>query len=143
MPCIMLTGDAPLTALSVAQEVAIAKKQMEKTLLLQEKGGTDSTSKWPLEWAPALQVARLNGEKPRGFVAGEVEELSREYDLATGRGRRLLAKDCRAPEVSQEEWPEPRHCCSCTVLSGTADKERFSSTRSVPGRMAMIKRRVG
>jgi len=72
--CVMLTGDAPLTALSVAQEVGIAQHAPEKALILNvtESGG--------LEWCPA--VTSSGSTSPgKVFEPLELEELSKAHDL--------------------------------------------------------------
>jgi len=82
--CVMLTGDAPLTALSVAQEVSIARFSSAKALILSEKedGG--------LEWAPAISSGKSK-ESPVPFDPKGVENLALSHDLViTGRTLELV-----------------------------------------------------
>jgi len=82
--CVMLTGDAPLTALSVAQEVSIARFSNTKALILSEKeeGG--------LEWTPAISSG-TSKESPVSFDPQEMENLSMSHDLViTGRSLELV-----------------------------------------------------
>eukprot|EP00397_Hematodinium_sp_SG-2012_P005275 GEMP01005293.1.p1 GENE.GEMP01005293.1~~GEMP01005293.1.p1 ORF type:complete len:887 (+),score=208.24 GEMP01005293.1:918-3578(+) len=65
---IMLTGDAPLTALSVAQEVHLCKFPDTKALILDES----------LQWKPAL---KRSTEKGAEFSLDTVEKLASEHDL--------------------------------------------------------------
>mmetsp|Transcript_43111 Transcript_43111/g.99299 ORF Transcript_43111/g.99299 Transcript_43111/m.99299 type:complete len:1493 (-) Transcript_43111:148-4626(-) len=78
---VMLTGDAPLTALSVAQEVGIATHALEDALLLSSDGGA-------LEWRPAITSRGASASstssssmKPKPFKAEDVEELAKTHDL--------------------------------------------------------------
>lgn len=83
--CVMLTGDAPLTALSVAQEVGIAQFSSTKTLILSEKqeGGS-------FEWAPAIS-AGSSSEPPVAFDSSGMAALSESRDLVvTGRCLEML-----------------------------------------------------
>jgi len=82
--CVMLTGDAPLTALSVARETGFAKFAPAKSLVLT---GEDEQN---LEWTPALEVTASADAKPIKFDPAGLGELSREHDLiVTGKGLEL------------------------------------------------------
>mmetsp|Transcript_40899 Transcript_40899/g.96048 ORF Transcript_40899/g.96048 Transcript_40899/m.96048 type:complete len:1481 (+) Transcript_40899:98-4540(+) len=73
--CVMLTGDAPLTALSVAHEVGIAQNKVEDAYILTQTSGG-------LEWAPAITSGPSGAAvKPKPFKPSEVEELSQKHDL--------------------------------------------------------------
>ena len=72
--CVMLTGDAPLTALSVGVEVGIAQHSPETALVLAEKEGGD------LEWRPAITSNGSTAE-PLDFDPVGVRKLSESRDL--------------------------------------------------------------
>lgn len=94
--CVMLTGDAPLTALSVAQEVSIAKFDSSKALILSEKedGG--------LEWAPAISSGKTK-EPSVAFDPKTVENLSLSHDLViTGRTMELFLQGPEKEEMSNQ-----------------------------------------
>jgi len=92
----MLTGDAPLTALSVAQEVSIARFESAKALILSEKEGGG------LEWAPAISSGKTK-EKPVSFDAATIEELSMSHDLIiTGRAMELFLQGPEKEAVSDQ-----------------------------------------
>lgn len=77
--CVMLTGDAPLTALSVAGEVGIARHSSKKALVLSEKDDG------ALEWAPAI-TSGSDALAPVAFSPAGFESLAEEHDLViTGR----------------------------------------------------------
>jgi cation-transporting ATPase 13A1 len=77
--CVMLTGDAPLTALSVAREVGITKFDPSKALILSGTDGED------MEWVNALSVGSKSSASIKFDPAG-VTKLSTEYDLVvTGK----------------------------------------------------------
>jgi len=77
--CVMLTGDAPLTALSVAREVGIAKLDPSKALVL------TGTGDHGLEWVTSLTTKASSIERIP-FQADGVRELSKKYDLViTGK----------------------------------------------------------
>ncbi|CAJ1358711.1 unnamed protein product [Effrenium voratum] len=69
--CVMLTGDAPLTALSVAVEVGIARLEPEKAMVLAE-------AKDGLEWRPAISDSKA---KPVEYSVTGLRELSKSHDL--------------------------------------------------------------
>eukprot|EP00913_Durusdinium_trenchii_P012654 g11882.t1 len=69
--CVMLTGDAPLTALSVAVEVGIATFDPQKALVLAECGES---------WRPAITSANSKAE-PVKFEASGIQKLSESCDL--------------------------------------------------------------
>ncbi|CAK9048444.1 unnamed protein product [Durusdinium trenchii] len=84
--CVMLTGDAPLTALSVAVEVGIATFDPQKALVLAECG---ESVEWSLvlrgqskdwEWRPAITSANSKAE-PVKFEASGIQKLSESCDL--------------------------------------------------------------
>lgn len=92
--CVMLTGDAPLTALSVAQEVGISSFSASKSLILSP--GDDGL----LQWTPAISS---DGEKrgPVPFKPAEMEALSREHDLIiTGASLELALSGKEAEAVN-------------------------------------------
>lgn len=72
--CVMLTGDAPLTALSVAVEVGIAQHNPEQALVLSEKDDGD------LEWRAAITSHGKQAESV-SFDATGVKALSQSRDL--------------------------------------------------------------
>eukprot|EP00435_Cladocopium_sp_Y103_P054257 s825_g17.t1 len=74
--CVMLTGDAPLTALSVAVEVGIAQFSPNNALVLTEVGEDG------LEWRPAI-TSGGNGDKvePVKFEAAGIRKLGESRDL--------------------------------------------------------------
>eukprot|EP00933_Yihiella_yeosuensis_P077350 TRINITY_DN8774_c0_g4_i1.p1 TRINITY_DN8774_c0_g4~~TRINITY_DN8774_c0_g4_i1.p1 ORF type:complete len:939 (+),score=240.14 TRINITY_DN8774_c0_g4_i1:249-2819(+) len=74
--CVMLTGDAPLTALSVAVEVGIAEFSPEKALILSEKDGDGGG----LEWRPAITTGS-HVEEPVDFASKSMAELKKCRDL--------------------------------------------------------------
>lgn len=77
--CVMLTGDAPLTALSVAREVGIAKLDASKALVLTGTGDQG------LEWVTSLTTKVASIERIP-FQADGIRELSQRYDLViTGK----------------------------------------------------------
>merc|ERR1719405_468021 len=79
----MLTGDAPLTALSVAREVEMTKHPRDMALILSEKSGSDGV----IQWVPALAECKLTAI---GYDPAEVAELAKGHDLiVTGRGLEL------------------------------------------------------
>jgi len=75
----MLTGDAPLTALSVAAETNVTCFTPDKALLLAENMSGE------LEWVAAIVAARTG--PPRPFIPTDMPALSEKYDLiVTGSG---------------------------------------------------------
>eukprot|EP00929_Paragymnodinium_shiwhaense_P113015 TRINITY_DN81280_c0_g1_i1.p1 TRINITY_DN81280_c0_g1~~TRINITY_DN81280_c0_g1_i1.p1 ORF type:complete len:1486 (+),score=495.64 TRINITY_DN81280_c0_g1_i1:141-4598(+) len=95
--CIMLTGDAPLTALSVGFEVGIARKPAEKALILAQKEGSADA----LEWRPATTAALKSG-KPQSFVPSEISKLAADYDLViTGKTLELALNAESAKQLEE------------------------------------------
>lgn len=72
--CVMLTGDAPLTALSVAQEVGLCRLPASKALILSAK---DDSS---LEWRQAIMSSKDKVD-PVPFRPEDMPSLSQEHDL--------------------------------------------------------------
>lgn len=103
--CVMLTGDAPLTALSVGHEVGICQFDPLKSLVLQEKGESGE-----LEWAPAITAKQeTKGAKamapmePRDFKPEDIEELCKEHDLViTGHSLTLALRAEDAEAVNRQ-----------------------------------------
>jgi len=89
--CVMLTGDAPLTALSVANEVGIATGR--EALILQES--EDSK----LVWAPAVTTGDTPKE-PIDFKLSEIEALCAKHELViTGRSLELALQSSEKETV--------------------------------------------
>ena len=72
--CVMLTGDAPLTALSVGVEVGIAQYEPDKALVLAE------TADGGLEWRPAI-TSNGTVADPIAFNPTGLTKLSESRDL--------------------------------------------------------------
>jgi len=72
--CVMLTGDAPLTALSVGIETAIAQYSPDEALVLTEK------SDGGVEWRPAI-TSDGRSKEPIAFNAATFAELGKSRDL--------------------------------------------------------------
>lgn len=94
--CVMLTGDAPLTALSVAVEVGIAQFSPNNALVLTEVGEDG------LEWRPAI-TSGANGDKvePVKFEAAGIRKLGESRDLIITGGplERAWQQDTQTMQV--------------------------------------------
>mmetsp|Transcript_4625 Transcript_4625/g.8342 ORF Transcript_4625/g.8342 Transcript_4625/m.8342 type:complete len:1474 (-) Transcript_4625:187-4608(-) len=97
--CVMLTGDAPLTALSVAFEVGIAKYGSSDALVLTE------TSDGGLEWSPAItsDTKKTKTREPVKFNPSEIGSLRKTSDLViTGKSlERALAREDAETMIGQ------------------------------------------
>lgn len=110
--CVMLTGDAPLTALNVAYEVEITRqKKLSDSLVLSEGEGGQ------LEWAAAFQELSF---KPERFDPAKIKEHAKKYSLVvTGRTLELaVARDDVAAIL-----PELHHICVFARLSPKQKEE--------------------
>mmetsp|Transcript_62322 Transcript_62322/g.190446 ORF Transcript_62322/g.190446 Transcript_62322/m.190446 type:complete len:1465 (-) Transcript_62322:85-4479(-) len=94
---VMLTGDAPLTALSVAQEVGICEFPSTEALVLQEKGDTGQ-----LEWVPAITTGVAKRDS-QSFDPAGITALRASHDLVmTGRGLELALQSSEAEAVRRQ-----------------------------------------
>jgi len=92
--CTMLTGDAPLTALSVGQEVGISRIDAKQAYILTKKDESDD-----LEWRPAITSG---GSKlsPVDFKPSEMESLKKSHDLVvTGKSLELALVGPQSEEM--------------------------------------------
>eukprot|EP00927_Polykrikos_kofoidii_P070684 TRINITY_DN67092_c0_g1_i1.p1 TRINITY_DN67092_c0_g1~~TRINITY_DN67092_c0_g1_i1.p1 ORF type:complete len:1491 (-),score=364.92 TRINITY_DN67092_c0_g1_i1:51-4337(-) len=114
--CVMLTGDAPLTALSVAQEVGITSKEPHKGIMLSEKEEGEG-----LEWRPALSsAAAFEGFKRADFDPSDIPKLAEHHDLIiTGKALEQVF----ASSWSQAAQDQLHHVCIFARLS-PAHKEK-------------------
>ncbi|CAD7959303.1 unnamed protein product [Amoebophrya sp. A120] len=149
--CIMLTGDAALTAYSVAKEVAIAKHASSKALILSEDGA---------KWQPAISnptkeqqedgkegSSSSSSSKPQKDIAftdpEELAELhSKNHDLVlTGK-----ALQSAIEKYGDAMWDNLRHVC---VFARLSPQQKEDIIRSIgghhydePGREARAKKEV-
>jgi cation-transporting ATPase 13A1 len=74
----MVTGDASLTALHVARQVAIASAEQPALLLATDAAEPDSK---PPHWEPAVQPAAERAAVPIAYRAADVAQLARSHVL--------------------------------------------------------------
>lgn len=94
--CVMLTGDAPLTALSVAHEVGIGQADPSQAFILSEKDDS-------VEWLPAITSGSGAKVAPQPFSTATLEELSKSHDLVvTGSAFEVVLQSANGPQMLEQ-----------------------------------------
>lgn len=126
--CIMLTGDAPLTALSVGREVGISQRPPHMAMTLCETEGSEE-----LEWRPAL-TAVLGAEQPAAastFDPSAMGEYAKTHDLIiTGKTLEVALLGSHGEALKKQM----HHVCIFARMSPSQKEQVIQAVRNmIPG----------
>lgn len=115
--CIMVTGDAALTAYSVAKETGIAAKPGKKALILADDGS---------HWKPAITKSIMPAETTCSGAAQFQELFDDDHDLViTGK-----ALDAALERFGDEIWNVLKYIC---VFARLSPQQKEDIIRAVGG----------